>query len=90
MSLPIETELAVSVCHEWFDHIAGCRAVSEKMDRVHSLASDGDVEGARALIKEIDDQRDSTPAVFDHERLETAVREIVGYVEERSKMEDLR
>lgn len=61
---------AIEICNRWFAHNDRQRWKAERMLEAARLAKQGDRNGALRIRSEVD----SSPVVFDGERLEEAVK----------------
>jgi hypothetical protein len=66
---------AVSICEEWFAYIERQKQKSIELQRLATMARNGQQEEAQRRRRQID----STPTVYDGARLEPAVRFLVQF-----------
>lgn len=73
---------ALDVCERWFAHNERARKRSVEMQRLASMARNGQSEEARRLMAQLElmAQLDRSPVVFDGAPLEDAVRVLVRAV----------
>jgi hypothetical protein len=69
----MKTDEAVRICQEWFAHIEHGRRRSVEIQKLASMARNGQADEARRRLRQID----NTPTVYDGDRLEPAVRHLV-------------
>lgn len=77
----MKTDEAVRICHEWFAYIERDRQKSVEIQRLASMARNGQAEEARRLLRQID----NTPTVYDGGRLEPAVKHLVDLVAKQQR-----
>lgn len=75
----MKTDDAIRICQEWFAHIEHQRQKSIEVQKCASMARAGQAEEARRRLRQID----NTPHVYDGDRLEPAVRHLVGLAQRR-------
>lgn len=71
---PVE---AIETCQRWFAHNERARARSVEMQRLATMARNGQADEARRLMAQLD----RSPVVFDGAPLEEAVRVLVRAVQ---------
>jgi hypothetical protein len=69
----MKVEDAISICEEWFAYLTKQRARSLEIQQLATLARNGQQEEAQRRLRQID----RTPTVYDGDRLEPAVKELV-------------
>lgn len=69
----MDTPEAIDICERWFDHIEQQRLRSIEMQKLATMARNGQGDEARRRMAQID----RTPRVYDGATLEPAVRHLV-------------
>lgn len=69
----MKTDEALEICERWFAHIESQRLRSIEMQKLATMARNGQGEEARKRMAQID----RTPRVYDGATLEPAVRHLV-------------
>jgi hypothetical protein len=75
----MKTDEAIEICEQWFAYIERQKQKSIEVQRLATMARNGQQEEAQRRLRQID----STPTVYDGARLEPAVRALVELAQSR-------
>ncbi len=71
--MTVNTIEAIRICEEWFAYLERQRAKSVEIQRLATMARNGQQAEAQRLLRQID----NSPVVYDGDRLEPAVRALL-------------